>query len=76
MKEKNDLIREQAKRLHLSNIKNKLDELLKTAQSRQFSYESFLEYLFSQELKCRANTACQKLIFPALSVLKSLTTSI
>lgn len=60
MKEKNDLIRYEAKRLHLSNTKNKLEELIQTAQSRKFSYESFLEYLFSQELKCRANTACQK----------------
>lgn len=60
MKAKNDLIRQQAKRLHLSNVKNNLGELIDSAQSRQLSYESFLEFVFSEELKCRQKTACNK----------------
>lgn len=60
MKERNDQIRQDAKRLHLSNVKNNLTELLKEAESRHMSYESFLEHIFRQELKCRERTACLK----------------
>lgn len=60
MKERNDLIRQEAKKLHLSNVKNNLDELLKAAQARKMSYEEFLDYTFKQELKCRQRTACLK----------------
>lgn len=50
-------IHENAKKLHLSNLKNHTEEILSEAKSKNLSYEAFLEFILDQEIKCRQQTA-------------------
>ena len=68
------VLREQAASLSLHNTKDKLDDLIHQAEQEELTYTSFVEIIFSGEIKYRHDKAQAKRIkeagFPYLKYLK------